>query len=490
MQDPPKTQRLGRSALLVQGLALLAMGIAAAGYCWKAAARVEGDVVLGMSLSAAAVLILWSLILSLRAIAVREASRWAWVVFSLALIELSLPCLWLWTQTNNRDAKPAIDLMMWLGLPVFGPFIAFGTIFSMPIAMWRSRKDAQRPLRTWAKWYAGIMVVVAVLLVPAPLFLLGATTIRFYRVKEKTIFPNTWIAKLAPYTPNFIRDTIEEQLVGDDAQRSYDWLELIYAVGNVSADRLQTRFCGADDSFDLPIWHGLTTVYPEKALDTSLQLLTGKKKIQIRSHKDALNFIAERGNAEQLALLLEHDRNWNTENAQDLAIDRLVDGFPAKGLLPVLQKMVLEGNLTESRRETVLNLMDKMLTPRVMIARLISKDIGTRRVTSVLMLSKPDDAVAVRVPESEDHVRLMRCLFGRLADSDEFVRLSAMCALGRIFRERSDTGVRAHAVNRIFGSFAPSRTINILPEDLVEIEKLRVAVLNWFNEHKLSIAEP
>src|SRR5438477_12443117 len=167
MAESSKSNRLGRTAALVQGLGLLSAGVVAATMAWLGMEGGESYAIFAVASSAAGVFIFWSLLLAVRAITGGERGNWPLAIILLVLLEFGLPCLVLWSEVLEDHHIRMLNFLIWLGMPLFGPFIALGSLLAAPLPLRRARtaEAAERAAGgntwrrpTWKGWpacYAG-----------------------------------------------------------------------------------------------------------------------------------------------------------------------------------------------------------------------------------------------------------------------------------------------------------------------------------------------
>lgn len=450
-----------RSAFLAHGLGLLSLAAGTCAFFFIPDSHEERDAVVGMAVSAAIVFLLWSLVLAVRSLLQKERSRWAWVIFYLTLVEFSAPALWLWTQTYNAPA-PVIDFFMWLGVPVFVPYFSLGSAIATPIAVWRSRKTEQLTKRTLARWYVAIMIVLAIFLIPGPLFLFGATTVRFYDFRTEAITVKAWPAKVAANTPDFVRNIVETLIYKCGGTRIQDaWLSPMYATANVSADRMVARI-HEDSVYYRALWYGLSTYHPEHALRISEEVLSNKLSVGSRLMQMMFAFIAEHGNGDQLKALLDKGSNSLMRQAITLALKRIENENRTLEFMPQLQKLALEREKW-NESETALRLIARALSPKLIIEQLSSNNSVSRHATLRALIRFEFGIPQPLAAENNDQVEIIRQLNRFLSADEIWVCRDAVRVLGKIFPQNSSPTV---------------------PES-EQIETLKKSVRDWFDAHKL-----
>src|SRR5947208_2930599 len=87
MAEARATSQLGRSALLVHGMAWLAAGLGAGMVRWMPTSN-DAAKALGVPLAATFVLFIWSMMLAIRAVRADEKTSWPLTVIGLGLFEI------------------------------------------------------------------------------------------------------------------------------------------------------------------------------------------------------------------------------------------------------------------------------------------------------------------------------------------------------------------------------------------------------------------
>jgi hypothetical protein len=188
-EAPPKPRgpgcRFGRTALLIHGLGALAFGVTVAFFYVLKEGTEESQAVQGVGVAATMVFALWSGILAFRGLWAGEYLRWPVLILLLVGAECSAVSLLLWWPllTFVTPADAFIELLLWLGLPVFVPFFVAASLIAAPLAWWRVRRaerkdmvrggkpwDHRRRMKRGLAWYAGLLAVLAALILPFPLY--------------------------------------------------------------------------------------------------------------------------------------------------------------------------------------------------------------------------------------------------------------------------------------------------------------------------------
>jgi len=539
MQDSPSTQRLGRTALLVQGLALLSAGIVAAAMIWLGMESGEGYAVVAVASAAAGVFMFWSAVIAIRAITGGERARWPMAIILLVLLEIGLPCLGLWAEVLEDHHNAALNFMIWLGLPVFGPFIAIASLLAAPLALWRARKAEaaesaagvkswrRKTWKVWLAWYAGVMALLGIFLLPAPLFLLGACATQFYPAEvygePESV---TWGQVVGMHSPDFVRDNVGRTLeCFPNSAASQEFLMRMEDKGFASKDRLIERLSSAKGPLALmynPAWNGLQASYPDATPDIITGVVNGKIDVASQcTQLEIVKWLGRRGDTAQLKQFL-------TKPVAKLRYKRVAvlseveDNIHVQELMPELEALVVSNTLDtdemdacmrllaqnvkaedaarmwrlftsfEPRRRNAAAAAANLAAPRgitdLLLICFAHTDLQTRRAAAIgLMLNlgalQPHRfRKASNLPER----RLTEALFALLDDPDLRMRLSAMCVLGDLFREDDGTEVRTSADEQIQKSSYWGHTGNEpqdVPAEREELGHVKAAVGKWLKEN-------
>jgi hypothetical protein len=540
MQDSPLTQRLGRTALLVQGLGLLSAGIVAAAMIWLGMESGEGYAIVAVASAAAGVFIFWSAVLAIRAIRNGERARWPMAVVLLVLFEIAAPCLALWAEVVKDHHNAALNFMIWQGLPVFGPFIAIGSLIAAPLALWRARKAEavesaagvkswrRKTWKVWLAWYAGVMAGLGIFLLPGPLVILGTCATQFYSSEfdRKFVHPDAWPAYLAAHSPNFLMDGIESLFNGLADPLARRFLDRTYELGYVSDQRVLERLCDATvEERELDVLDRRNEHYSDVVPAYCDKLLHGGIKTPARMMLDSsLIWIARHGTAEQLhavasgwqdaylfqreKFLSEVDGNKNVSaiapQLQELAVSRKsVNPEERDAALMILSHMLKCEELTKLWR-TCLESDDSGM--RASAARcfrfcvqqvcvepgmlcLECENIFTRREAIVVWCSYRDGINPRQFRRNPAYRPLIRCLYQRLDDNDVNVRMAAACLLGDIFREGEGDALRGQMGEKLITAREKAISFNfwhdptLEPEERDEITKDKELVGTWLKEN-------
>jgi hypothetical protein len=122
-------QRFGRTALMIHLLAWLALCVSWAMLIIVGEYTPESQATQGVGGATALAFGAWSGLLALRAIWHGERVLLPTFILVLVGVEATVPCLWLWDPllTGNNPLSPLFEFALWAGLPLFVPFLVFGS---------------------------------------------------------------------------------------------------------------------------------------------------------------------------------------------------------------------------------------------------------------------------------------------------------------------------------------------------------------------------
>jgi len=513
----------GRSAVLIQGLALGCGAILAAASYFSN--DLSGDVLalFAVTGSAALVGVIWSLILALRAIlspAPVMFGRWPVAVFYLCLLELGIASGMLWVCVLEPNALHIINLAVYVGVPVFGPFLAFVAAVAGPFSYRRFRKMEARETaenvkprerKAWkAGWirFAWLTLALGFIFLPGPLFLLGMSW-QFY--DEDDGDSTGWAGAWSEVAPIFIRDGMETFLNELARLKTESFMEMqrdILAGGKVSAKRLSERFNEQANPVSAAAWEGLTRRHPEAALRCAQGMVREIKTLESGANREAVKLLARHGTVEDLHHVLDagrtgHGPNWTRrvllEYIEDnphflkivpdlvrlsrdgVALDEVLPALarsaPADDVIKVWKNLSVHtsvGNRNVAARNVVWCVLRDVLEPALMF--LENQPRFVRRATLVpLALRRGGLRVHLyRNPQNSMHLKLIRQLRAQLYSADMDALVAAMVVLGDIFREGEADGVRDRSARKLL-----PRTADWDEQEFQEIERVREAVKAW-----------
>lgn len=200
---------LGRSALLIHALALVAFGLTFL-MTWVLGAQAsEIHVIQAVGGAAALSLALWSVTLALRAFAHAEPKRWPLATLVLFLLEFGALGAWQWIAVVHwGGATDGLTYWgLWIALPVWGCILLGASLLAAPLAWLRTRMAERTALRRGAerwepirrrryglKWYAGYVTALGLFVLP-PIFYFFCTQV------SGMAKGSTWQQEIVRHTP-------------------------------------------------------------------------------------------------------------------------------------------------------------------------------------------------------------------------------------------------------------------------------------------------
>ena len=303
----------GRSAALVHGLAFLAASLALGAVWFVIPDQTKAWKILGMGLSAVAVMTLWSIILAIQALWRGESGKWPMGVLGVFTIEVAALCASLCLGVLGMPN----NILFRTGLPVFVPFGMLVSLVAAPVAFWRARRaefaeiaskmPEWRNRRRWKHrfaWYAGIFTILTVLLLPWPLFVFCAASAHYNYPRSN--FPDHWRNSFARHTPDFIRNTVAFLLEQSTLNPLVALHEKIVHNGYLSQSELQRHLNGASRVLNRRALNGISMSKPDVALEFALEIADGRRTCTYPMTYDAGRIMGENGSAEQIRYCLEH----------------------------------------------------------------------------------------------------------------------------------------------------------------------------------------
>ena len=280
---PPTKRPYAKTALLIHALAMLAAGCVLSAGVLLDRDIDERYVVYAVGSAAAIVFGIWSVVLAIKSWR-NGYFGWAFGVLALLfLTELNLPILYLWTYVFgyfSDERGEVLDWILWLGLPVFIPFLSLTLVAAwlgrLAVERLRKRKPpatppdpvlsgTQKTFRSRVRWWLATALILVVLVLPWPLFLYCASAPVFFTSRGEA---DSWGGWLADATPDFVRDTTESMLRLLPFEWSKEADQRILGMGRVSPGRLRQLSRGtADPWVQNAVWGGMRRTNPEAALE-------------------------------------------------------------------------------------------------------------------------------------------------------------------------------------------------------------------------------
>jgi hypothetical protein len=246
-EAPPKPRgpgcHFGRTALLIHGLGALAFGVTVTLFYVLKEGSEESGAVQGVGVATTMVFALWSGILAFRGLWAGEHLRWPILILLVVGVECSAVSLLLWWPllTFVTPADAFIELLLWLGLPVFVPFLVAASLVAAPLAWWRARgaerRDAARGGKPWEHrrrmkrglaWYAGTLAALAALVLPFPLYIYLVLQ-QNYRAIWRV--PADWQGAALRAMPDYVRQTVDWALATEPYRGRVRYREVLIEKG-------------------------------------------------------------------------------------------------------------------------------------------------------------------------------------------------------------------------------------------------------------------
>jgi hypothetical protein len=256
----PGTQ-LGRSALLVHGLMWLAVGVCAA-LVFALKPTDETLTCAGVAMAAVLVFCVWSIVLSIRAIRMKEK------LFCPAAVLVANSLAVGFYFALIAFLRNESSLNQWAvcnGLPVIVPVLVFFSVLAAPVAIWRVRRaerlevasgaPAWTPGGKWKRglmWFAPLVVLLSALTLPAPLFVYSIRMSGRYSTRDSSLLMN-----VQKHTPEFIADGVAGYYSGSTTSRDIETYCLAVSTGRVSKSRLVSELKSTNQFIQSQALYGL-----------------------------------------------------------------------------------------------------------------------------------------------------------------------------------------------------------------------------------------
>ncbi|MBI3831872.1 MAG: hypothetical protein HY291_20285 [Planctomycetes bacterium] len=336
--------RLGRSAWILHGLAYLFFLSAWGVMLILGESTEESQPVQGVGGAAAIVLSLWSLVLSIRALIAAERPVLPVLNIALVLLEITAPCVAVWWPLllNYRAFSPVYEIALAWGLPVFVPFMSFGSGIAALFAWWltgraerRGQKQGQPAWTQRRRWrwgvslYAGALAMLACLILPLPLYIFAALSAS---VAEKGILQNI----VLDTTPDFIKLIAYNQMGNGSRGPSLKYRML--QDGRLSDALLLSFFHHKDNSLGNAAWAAYTNRHPEQRLSRAMEIAASPGDFNSTVQYIAGWEVAMDGSPEQIGALFP-----TAGFGPDPLHDGLYQGLrysPSKELIPQLAPLL------------------------------------------------------------------------------------------------------------------------------------------------------
>lgn len=255
--------------------------------------------VLGVGVTATAVLGAWSLALAVRALRKGEASRLPQVVLGLLAAECVVGGAVGLAVTCSQYSL--LDWAVALALPVFIPVLALAALAAAPVAWWRTKRAEKKAVakgeppwsggRRWKRgllWYCPVAALVFAVAVPIPLFVFCAHT-----SPDWMGVGAQWHRWTAKNTPRFVGEGAAMLLSSSQQPLFTDLYRRVLRSGRVSGDRLVAELQSPDYSSFVAAWVGLMQEHKELALDVVRRVGSGEMSMpDTRSESEMAAFLA------------------------------------------------------------------------------------------------------------------------------------------------------------------------------------------------------
>jgi len=294
--------------VLIHGLALVAAGTSVAVLFAFQPAAESFAAFFGMGLSATFVLGLWSLVLAIKSLRRKEASRWPVVVIVLCALEAVplLPALAFstvpWSSAGNIK-----EWALRTGIVVFVPVTLLAGLVAALVAWLRMRRLAKRDARAgvtgkrYSKrglvWFLAVTVALVALLVPVPLFIYCA----YMATQWEHPANRTWRSWVVEHTPVVIGETAASLLPSSPPPSGVTLYQFVLLSGRVSRGRLTAELKSPDPWTQSCALEGLFRADPKAALGLAGDIGDGKVTGQnMFMQHQAGSMIGEHGSPEQI----------------------------------------------------------------------------------------------------------------------------------------------------------------------------------------------
>lgn len=238
----------------------------------------EAAPIIAVGGAAACVLIVWSCVMSVRALKSHERPGWPCAVLVMALFEAAGLSIFHAQLLSNKW------VLGW-GMPVFLPAFAIAALIAGCFSWWRTNRAEKRSaaaggpawlLARRIKYGLRLFIPVAALIfmciVPVPLFL--------FSVSQLTHGNNrAWNKWVVDQTPVFVADAGAELALRLNSKPFAGLYESVIASGRVRKERLlRELYTPSTPRINEVAFWGLYRVDPEAALDYADQIANGKLK--------------------------------------------------------------------------------------------------------------------------------------------------------------------------------------------------------------------
>ena len=327
---PPR--QFGKTALMLHGLGVLFLLAGAGTLAALGAEKNESYTFLGFGGAAFGVLTAWAALLLVRSYIAREQSRFSFALLLILLFEFT--SIFLEFEIRHYDRwlssyaiREIIDIAIAFCIPALTAFLFIVLGVSVPLVNFLTQRvnDSRRAAlrRTWLK---RAFLTAMVLILPPILYSYSIFTLYRFGMRNADGYPhlNVGIARLAPKS---MSDAIENGLLQPGASPSETQLGLLN-FGCVSKERLSERLADLDVEIFMASWHGLTTSYPEYALDICIEF--GKrKKVPASWTPTVTSYIVQHASEQQIQAILDAGKVYNAAFRSQLLGKLTENRYPA-----------------------------------------------------------------------------------------------------------------------------------------------------------------
>ncbi|MCY3020891.1 MAG: hypothetical protein NTW87_17885 [Planctomycetota bacterium] len=414
--EAPSSQH-GRDAVLVHGLALLCLAVLLTLPFVVDISQRTAAAFLGVSVSAALALSLWSLVLSIRALWRGERARWPVLVIAVFLLEGALSCLAyscgpLFFESSFARFAGCVSRQSALavfesGAPVFVPTFVLAVLLAAPVAWWRTRRAEKRAMaqggqpwgraRRWkrgAAWFFPVAALLAALLLPMPLFAFSAYT-RYYA-------RSGWRWWVIQHTPVFVGDAVARLAARLSDPRGTAFYFNVLGTGRVSRDRIMAEITSRKPYREYCALNALASADLPAALACAEAIGRGELKSGGAGlDVTAGDLLGQCGTPEQIRPVLDPARTPPVAASFLLGLWRAVERGKRKEFLPDLERFcqsAAPGNCRQAALEAFVTLASEEDIERLW-ASFLADTNAKRKAESVRCLFNPTFiAAAPRVP--------------------------------------------------------------------------------------------
>jgi len=179
--DPAPSRRFGRTALVVLAMTVVTAGaFGGVAFGLNVDAQTQ-DALAGLMYTVAIVGVVWSIVLSVRALKHGEPIFWPGTVLLILLWGASVPLLMTWTK-SSRGRYDDLYFLHVLCLPALIPFLTFAFTLSFPLYLWKRRTalrsaESEQPflLKRARRWLIVSALLLLIVVGPFVFYAYGGT---------------------------------------------------------------------------------------------------------------------------------------------------------------------------------------------------------------------------------------------------------------------------------------------------------------------------